>query len=120
SQLRETETAGDLCDVRGVGIGFPQRAAYFPQPTQQHIPGWAHAYEFGTARPKGAVAHPDQLAEPRNIRRLAEMFRQYLLESDHYTGVMACCEPVGPRAGGSQTADQHLDQILLKGPCDLG
>src|SRR5689334_8277928 len=62
-QLREPETLGNLCDVPCVGIGLTQCAADLSQPTQQHISGWAHAEELGTARPKGSVAHPDEPAD---------------------------------------------------------
>jgi hypothetical protein len=47
------------------------------------------------------------------------MFRQDLLEPDHYTGMMARREAVRPSADGSQTGDQRVDQFLLNGPRDL-
>ena len=78
---------GNLPDVHDVGVSVAQRAADFLQPTQQHILSGAHAEKFGTAQPKDPVAHPDQRAEFRQLQRLAEVFRQDLLEPDHDPGM---------------------------------
>src|SRR5262249_31054276 len=47
------------------------------------------------------------------------MFRQDLLEPDHYTGMMARGGPVSPSVSSRKTGDQRVDQILLYGSRDL-
>ena len=112
--------AGDFCDTHPVRIGIAQDAADFLQPTQQHILGWAHADKFGAARPKGPVAHPDQLAQLRHAQRPPGMFRQGLLEPNHDPGMMPVGVPCSSGAGRRQTVDQRMDQTLFEGPRDLG
>src|SRR6516225_10166578 len=118
-QLRETETVGNFPDVYDVGIRVAQRAADCFQPTQEHVLVRAHAKKFGAARPKGPVAHDDQLAQFRHMQGPAQMFRQDLLEPDHDPGMMALGVSGGPGADVRQTGDQHLDQTLFNGPRDL-
>jgi hypothetical protein len=89
SELLKTETVGDLCNVHRIGTSSPQHNAYFSQTAQQYVPNRAHTEKLGTARPEGLVAHPDQFTEFCYSRGAAEMFRQDLLEPEHYTGMMA-------------------------------
>jgi hypothetical protein len=115
-QLRETETMGNFGDVNLVRISVAQRAVDCLQPTHQHLSGRGHADNFAAARPKGPVAHRDQLAQFGHPQRPAQMFRQDLLEPDHDPGMMAPVVSVRPGADVCQTTDQHLDQTLFNGP----
>jgi hypothetical protein len=45
---------------------------------------------------------------------------QYLLESDHGSGVVAFDSPILLDFGSSQTGDQSLDQTLFNGSRNLG